>query len=149
MPVDPAIAGEHLAAGGGGQQPGQARPQDITPDQLKQSQAQHAADLLTAGPRLPAACRPARAGAASPGGHRADPGGIPAFLPGLPRIQFEPVQHLQQRQLPPVLGLGVADQERWLEHPVRYGEPVMTGRRPGRRDGPGRALAHERQRLGA
>ena len=61
MPVGPAIAGEHLAAGGGGQQPGQARPQDIAPDQLEQSQAQHAADLLTAGSRLPAACRPTRA----------------------------------------------------------------------------------------
>ncbi len=62
--------------GGGGQQPGQARSQGITPDKLEQSQAQHAADLLTAGPRLPAAYSgaarwepfPVRADVLSPGG---------------------------------------------------------------------------------
>ena len=133
-----------------GQQPGQGRPQGIAADQLKQPQAKHAA--------VPFALGADGAGSPEIGKHPVPPvrpavdsgaGGVPAFLPRRPRMQFQPVQRLQERQLPPLPGLRAIGQERGSEHPPHQREPVCGRRVPGGRDGAGREVLHHRQRLGA
>jgi len=61
-------------------------------------------------------------------------GGVPAFLPRLPRVQLKPVEDLQHGQLPRVPGVDVLGEERRCQHPPHHREPACGRRLPGRRD---------------
>jgi hypothetical protein len=89
--------------GGGGQQPGQSRADDIGADQLDQPRAEPVV--------LPPAQGPAHSGGLQVIEHLLPPvggpvgasaGGVPPLLPGRARVQLKPVQGLQHGQLAPV-----------------------------------------------
>ncbi|UQX09889.1 hypothetical protein [Candidatus Mycobacterium methanotrophicum] len=136
----PAHFPPELARGSGGQQPGQARAQDVAADQLDQAAAERRAAALA---------RHRVAGAAEVGQKLippvsppvgACPGRFPAFLPRRPRVQPEPVKDLQHGPLPPVLSLRFLGREGRGEHPSHHREPVRGSCVPRRRDRPRREL---------
>jgi hypothetical protein len=135
--------------GGGGQQPGQAGPDNVAAEQLDHAEAEQVADLPAPRPEpaggLQAVQHPVPP-VGGPVGARA--GEVPAFLPRRPGMQLEPVEDLQHGQLPRVTGLRVPGGERRGEDPPDYRGPVRGRRVPGRRDRAGRELPRHRQCLG-
>jgi len=136
--------------GGGGQQPGQGRAQDVAADQLDHARAENVVDLAAPGAEFPGGLQlrdclvPPVSGPVGPGA-----AGVPAFLPRRPGVQLQPVEDFQHGQLPVVPRVDVLGQERRRQHPPHHREPVLGRLRPGPRDRAGREPPCQRQRLGA
>ena len=71
-----------------------------------------------------------------------DPAGLPALLPGVPGIPFQPAQETPQREPPPLQRPGGFRIGRG-QQPARQRRPAQRRRLPGVRDCPGRVLLQQ------
>ena len=127
---------------GTGEQPGQAGTYGLGIDHLAEPERHRLQELLAAS-GVAAGGEPVRGGRAAVCQAVADDlAGLPALLPGVPGVLFQPVHETPQRdpalpQRPGGLGIGRGQQ------PARQRRPAQGRRLPGARDRPGRVLLQQ------